>query len=67
MGFGTEMLDFAEKMISERYPKIVLDASLPAKKIYLQRGYKDAEFHIISTENHDFLCYDVCVKLTRLP
>ena len=66
MGFGTEMLDFAEKMISERYPKIVLDASLPAKKIYLQRGYKDTEFHIISTENQDFLCYDVCEKLTRL-
>ena len=61
-GYGTELLDYAEKEISCQYSKIVLDASLPAKKIYLHRGYRDVEFSIIATENSDFLCYDVMEK-----
>ena len=59
MGVGTELLDFAEKIISCQYSKIVLDASLPAKQIYLKRGYKETEFNIILTRDNDFLCYDV--------
>lgn len=31
VGYGREMLDFAEKIISAWYSKVVLDASLPAK------------------------------------
>ena len=58
-GIGTELLDFAEKIISFQYSKIVLDASLPAKQIYLKRGYKETEFNIISIRDNDFLCYDV--------
>ena len=58
-GIGTELLDFAEKIISFQYSKIVLDASLPAKQIYLKRGYKETEFNIILTKDNDFLCYDV--------
>ena len=61
-GYGTEMLRFAEQEISARYSTIILDASLPAKKISLRRGYKDVSFHIIPTGNHDFLCYDVMEK-----
>lgn len=61
-GFGTELLDFAEKVISDQYSTIVLAASLPAKQIYLARGYKDTEFNIISVRNNDFLCYDVMEK-----
>lgn len=34
-GFGTEILDFAERIIFEQYPKVVWDISLPAKQIYL--------------------------------
>ncbi len=56
------MLDFAEKRISGQYSKIVLDASLPAKQIYLKRGYKEIEFNIITTRGNDFLCYDVMEK-----
>lgn len=56
------MLDFAEKKISGQYSKIVLDASLPAKKIYLRRGYKEIDFHMILTGENDFLCYDVMEK-----
>lgn len=62
MGYGTEMLDFAEKVISSQHSKIVLAASLPAKKMYCKRGYKGTEFHVISTRNNDFLCYDVMEK-----
>lgn len=62
MGYGKELLDFAEKIIFSRYSKVILDASLPAKKIYLKRGFKDTNFHIICTKNNDFLCYDVMEK-----
>lgn len=43
-GFGTAMLDFAERTISKQYSKIVLAASLPAKQMYLKRGYRETEF-----------------------
>lgn len=62
MGFGTELLDFAEKRILDQYSRIVLAASLPAKALYLKRGYRDTEFHIITTGEQDFLCYDVMEK-----
>lgn len=62
-GFGTEMLDFAERIISEQYHKVVLDVSLPAKKIYLKRGYKEIKFNIITTRDNDYLCYDVMEKM----
>lgn len=61
-GYGTRLIEHAEKIISWKYSKIVLDASLPAKKMYLKRGYTDVEFNVIATENHDFLCYDVMEK-----
>lgn len=61
-GFGKEMLDFAEKVISDKYSKIVLDASLPAKKIYIKRGYNEIGYNMISTNDGDFLCYDVMEK-----
>lgn len=59
MGYGTKLLDFAEKTILGQHPKIVLDASLPAKGLYLKRGYEITESHTITTNNNDFLCYDV--------
>ena len=62
MGFGTEMLNFAEKIIFEQYSKVVLDASLPAKQIYLKRGYEEVKFNVITTRDNDFLCYDVMEK-----
>ncbi len=57
-GYGRELLNFAEKKISEKYSSIILDASLPAKAIYLSRGYVPTDYHSIHTENGDFLCYD---------
>ncbi len=61
-GFGTEMLDYAEAIISGQYEKIILAASLPAKIMYHKRGYKETEYNIIPTDNNDFLCYDVMTK-----
>ena len=61
-GYGRELLDFAENEISKTYEEILLDASLPAKRIYLKRGYKEKESHIISANYGDFLCYDIMVK-----
>lgn len=61
-GFGGYLLDFSETEISKKYGSIRLDASLPAKIIYLKRGYKEAEYNILRAENGDCLCYDVMEK-----
>ena len=58
-GLGRAMLDFAEEMILKQYDTVVLDASFPAKGIYRKRGYREKEYHIIRTDNGDYLCYDV--------
>ncbi len=60
--YGRELILFAEKEISRKYDEIVLHASLPAKAIYLKRGYEETEFHSIKTENGDYLCYDMMIK-----
>lgn len=61
-GYGGRLLDFAEDKVAENYSKIIIDASLPAKPIYLKRGYAFSEYHTIETDNGDFLCYDVMEK-----
>ena len=61
-GYGKALLDFSERLIAVEYERIRLDASLPAKAIYLKRGYKDTEYHSILTENGDYLVYDVMEK-----
>ena len=38
---------------------VVLDASFPAIKIYIKRGYEPTEYNMIETENGDYLCFDV--------
>ncbi|MCR5621595.1 MAG: GNAT family N-acetyltransferase [Treponema sp.] len=61
-GFGKMLLDFAEEKIAECYDEAVLDASFPAKHIYLKRGYRDKDFCTVETGNGDYLCYDVMSK-----
>jgi len=65
-GYGRKLLDFAESKIAENYDEILLDASLPAKRIYLRRGYKEKESHIIEAYYDDFLCYDIMAKKVGL-
>ena len=60
------LLDHAEELISSKYDKILIDASLSAKSIYIKRGYKETEYHIIETDNGDHLCYDVMEKQVSL-
>ena len=62
LGYGRELIDFAENEIAKNYAEILLDASLPAKRIYLKRGYVEKESHVIVANYGDFLCYDVMVK-----
>ena len=62
-GYGSSLLDFAEKVIFENYNKIIISASLPAKQIYLRRGYTETAYNIIKTDNGDFLCYDEMKKI----
>ena len=62
MGFGRSLLDFAEKIIFENFDKIIISASLPAKSMYLKRGYTETSFNTIAVENGDFLCYDEMKK-----
>ena len=61
-GYGKALLDFAEKKIAETYSDVELDASFPAKHIYLMRGYSEKEYHKLQADNGDYLCYDVMVK-----
>lgn len=61
-GYGRELLDYAEKSILNNYSEVIIDASFPAKGIYLKRGYKEIEYNMIKTNNGDLLCYDVMKK-----
>ncbi|MEG2985342.1 MAG: GNAT family N-acetyltransferase [Peptostreptococcaceae bacterium] len=63
LGYGRALMDFAENYISKSFMKIQLDASLPAKGIYSNRGYKEVESHSILTKSGDYLCYDVMEKI----
>ena len=60
--FGRALLDYAEQKILSEYDTVRLDTSLPAKPIYKKRGYRETEYHMIRTENGDYLCYDVMEK-----
>lgn len=64
-GFGRRLMDFAENKIFKQHERCVIDASLPAKPIYLKRGYTETETHSIPTESGDFLCYDVMEKCRK--
>jgi len=61
-GYGRSLMDFAEKLIFETYETARIDASFPAKGMYLKRGYAGVEYNIIKTDNGNFLCYDVMEK-----
>lgn len=62
MGYGSQLLDFAECSIFQQYDTCVLDASLASKEIYLHRGYSNIGTYSIQTDSKDVLCYD---KMSR--
>ena len=61
-GYGGVLVDFAERLIAKQHEVIRLDASLPAKAMYIKRGYAVKETHSVLTENGDYLIYDVMEK-----
>ena len=61
-GYGKELMDFAEEMIKREHDHIILDASLPVKQIYINRGYAATKYNMIETENGDYMCFDVMEK-----
>lgn len=61
-GYGRILMDYAETKILQQYSCCRLDASLPAKVIYLKRGFKEIEAHVLQTESGAYLCYDVLSK-----
>jgi GNAT superfamily N-acetyltransferase len=61
-GYGKALMAYAEREIFLKSAIIRLDASLPAKGMYLKNGYKVLENHIMPTDNGDYLCYDVMEK-----
>jgi len=62
-GYGKALLEYAEKEIFRKSPRILLHSSLPAKGIYIKYGYKPLEYHILPVNNGDYLCYDVMEKI----
>ncbi len=62
-GLGRQLMDFAENMIFGYSETIRLASSLPAKSMYIKRGYREKEYRKILTDNGDFLCYDVMEKV----
>ena len=63
-GYGKALLSFAEDRVSHQYPEILIDASLPAKPLYLKRGYRECGYHILAAGS-DHLCYDQMSKRSQ--
>ena len=61
-GYGKALLDFAEEKIARSHENAIIHASLPAKPIYLKRGYREIDYIIGETGHGDFLCRDVMAK-----
>lgn len=61
-GIGTALMDKLEEIVLKEHGKIQLDASLPAKAMYLKRGYQETSYEVQPIGNGDFVCYSVMEK-----
>lgn len=66
-GYGSQLMDFAEAEIAEKFSCIRIDSSLEAKEMYLKRGYKEKKTCKIQADNGDILVYDEMEKLAKKP
>lgn len=55
-GCGTYIMDRLEEMIAQQYHRVVLDSSLPAYHLYLQRGYRSIQYKKQVLLNGNVLC-----------
>lgn len=65
-GYGSQLMDFAESKITEKFSYVHVDSSLAAKEMYLKRGYKEKKTCRILADNGDILVYDEMEKGERL-
>lgn len=61
-GYGSQLMDFAERKIAERFTHVSIDSSLAAKEMYLKRGYRQKRTCRIPAGNGDILIYDEMEK-----
>ena len=61
-GYGSQLMDFAETKIAEKFSHVHIDSSLAAKEMYLKRGYKETKTCKIHADNGDILVYDEMEK-----
>lgn len=61
-GYGSQLMDFAEDKIAERFTHVHIDSSLAAKEMYLKRGYREKKTCRIQADNDDILIYDEMEK-----
>lgn len=61
-GYGSQLMDFAESKITEKFSYVHVDSSLAAKEMYLKRGYKEEKTCRILADNGDILIYDEMEK-----
>ncbi len=61
-GYGSQLMDFAEDIIAGKFTYVHIDSSLPAKEMYLKRGYKEKKTCRIQADNGDILIYDEMEK-----
>lgn len=66
-GYGSQLMDFAEKKIAEKFSHVHIDSSLAAKEMYLKRGYKEKKTCRIETDYGDILIYDEMEKGVHSP
>lgn len=64
-GYGSQLMDMLETKAFEKNQVIHIDASFPAERMYLRRGYQIVSFEKIETQNGDFLCYHTMEKTKR--
>ena len=62
-GYGSQLMEFAENKIAEKFNRIHLDSSLAAKEMYLKRGYKEKKTCKIEAGTGDILIYDEMEKV----
>lgn len=56
-GYGKALLDFAEPLALAGHSAVRLESSLPARALYIKRGYVARGFFSEQTESGDFLCW----------
>lgn len=64
-GYGTQLMDFAEAKIAEKFSRVHIDSSLAAKEMYLKREYKEKKTCRILANNDDILIYDEMEKQVK--